>query len=249
MYKYFTLSLIFLCSIFYAFTSKKDSRVYELRVYYCLPNKLPDLMNRFRSHTTKLFEKHGMENVGYWTPIQNDSNALYYILAYPNRAARDLSWKNFMDDKEWQKVMTDSEINGKIIKRISSTFMQTTDFSPKVKSSKKANRVFELRTYYCNEGKLPTLLERFRNHTLKLFEKHGMKNFPYFTTIEENSSIQPKLIYLLSHKSEAEGKKSFETFVKDPKWIKARDDSEKNGKIIEKIESIYMIGTDFSTIK
>ncbi|HTF27751.1 MAG TPA: NIPSNAP family protein, partial [Flavitalea sp.] len=60
---------------------KTDSRYYELRIYYCHPDRLPALIERFTNHTTKLFEKHGMENIGYWVPVNNTENALYYVLA------------------------------------------------------------------------------------------------------------------------------------------------------------------------
>jgi NIPSNAP len=231
-----------------SFSQNTDSKYYELRIYYCEAGKLPDLLNRFRNHTTKLFEKHGMTNVGYWTPITNDKNALYYVLSYPNKEARDASWKAFGADEEWKKVRAESELSGKIVAKVESIFMKTTDFSPKVKNSKKGDRVFEMRTYTSPAGKSPDILARFRNHTLKLFKKHGMTNIAYWTTIEKDDA-QPKLVYILAHKTEEAGKASFGTFIKDPEWIKVRDESEKNGKIVEKIESIYMVPTDFSKIK
>lgn len=231
-----------------SFKPNKDTRCYELRVYYCEAGKLPDLLNRFRNHTTQLFEKHGMTNVGYWTPIHNEQNALYYVLSFPSREAREKAWAAFGADPEWQTVKAKSEENGKIIAKIESTILKTTDFSPKVKKSNKGNRVFELRTYTSPAGKSPNIQARFRNHTMKLFEKQGMKNMAYWTTVDNNGA-EPKLVYLLAHKSEAEGKASFDRFVKDPEWIKVRDDSEKNGKIIEKIESVYLEATDFSKIR
>jgi hypothetical protein len=240
--------LFLLIFTLFSFAQNTDSRYYELRIYYCEAGKLPDLLNRFRNHTTKLFEKHGMTNIGYWTPIQNDKNALYYVLAYPNKEARDASWKAFGEDEAWKKVRTESEANGKIVAKVESIFMKTTDFSPKVKKSNKGNRVFEMRIYTSPAGKSPNILARFRNHTTKLFKKHGMTNIAYWTSIEKEGE-QPKLIYILAHKSEDAGKASFESFRNDAEWIKVRDESEKNGKIVEKIESIYMIPTDFSKIK
>jgi hypothetical protein len=226
-----------------------DTRYYEMRIYYCHPGKLPDLLTRFRNHTTKIFERHGMTNVGYWVPTDNKDNALYYILSYPSKEARDASWKAFGADPEWKTVAAESEKNGKIVAKVVSVFMNLTDFSPAVKEQKKTpERVFELRTYTAAPDKLNDLLARFRNHTLKLFKKHGMTNIAYWTTIEKDGA-QPKLVYILAHKSEEAGKASFEDFRKDLKWIKARDESEKNGKLTEKVESMYMTPTDFSTIK
>ncbi len=226
----------------------RDDRFYELRIYYCEPGKLPDLLARFRNHTLRLFEKHGMTNVGYWTPIDNKDNALYYILSYPNKASRETSWAGFMADPEWQRVWKESEINGKIVNRIESVYLQSTDFSPKIRKSIKGSRVFEMRTYTSPPGKLTNILARFRNHTMKLFKKHGMTNIAYWTTVESDSE-QPKLLYLLAHKSEAAGKTSFDSFRQDPQWTKVREASERSGSIVEKVESIYMIATDFSRLR
>jgi heme-degrading monooxygenase HmoA len=108
--------------------------------------------------------------------------------------------------------------------------------------------VYEMRTYTTNEGKLDALNARFRNHTLKLFEKHGMKNVMYWTPTDAEKS-KNTLIYVLWHESEDAAKKSFAAFVKDPDWIKARDESEKDGKIVAKVESVFMKVTDYSPHK
>src|ERR1700747_977539 len=106
--------------------------VYELRVYHCYEGKLPDLLKRFREHTTTIFEKHGMKNISYWTPMDEPqkSNTLIYILAHPSREAAAANWKAFSADPEWQSVQKASEANGKIVEKVDSTFMTLTDFSP-----------------------------------------------------------------------------------------------------------------------
>jgi NIPSNAP len=105
--------------------------VYELRVYHCYEGKLPDLLKRFREHTTKIFEKHSMKNIAYWTPMDEPqkSNTLIYILAHPSREAAAANWKAFSADPEWQSVQKASEANGKIVEKVDSTFMTLTDFS------------------------------------------------------------------------------------------------------------------------
>jgi NIPSNAP len=116
---------------------KADSSttVYELRVYHTYEGKLPDLLKRFREHTTKIFEKHGMKNVAYWTPLDEPakSTTLIYILAHPSREAAAANWKAFSDDPEWKSVRDKSEENGKIVEKVDSTFMALTDFSPSVR--------------------------------------------------------------------------------------------------------------------
>src|SRR6218665_787698 len=174
-----TLLSLFITLLFslVAIAKDTDTRYYEMRIYYCHPGKLPDLLTRFRNHTTKIFERHGMTNVGYWVPTDNKDNALYYVLSYPSKDARDASWKAFGADPEWKTVATESEKNGKIVAKVTSIFMNLTDFSPAVKEQKKnPERMFELRTYTASPDKLNDLLARFRNHTLKLFKKHGMTN-------------------------------------------------------------------------
>ena len=94
--------------------SSSDRGVFEMRIYYAPEGKFSTLEGRFRDHTTKLFAKHGIENIGYWVPTENPENKLTYILAYPSRAARDKSWKEFMADPEWQAVMKETQKNGPI---------------------------------------------------------------------------------------------------------------------------------------
>lgn len=251
MKKLFLLTL--LCAGLFSFAvnaKKTDNRYFEMRIYYCHPGRLDALIQRFTNHTTKIFEKHGMTNVGYWIPTNNTENALYYILAYPSKADRDSSWKHFSSDPEWKTVSKKSEETGKIVAKVTSVFMNATDFSPKIKPSGGAvDQVFELRTYSQLPGRNPAILARFKDHTMKLFKKHGLKNIAYFTTIEKDPTVQSKLVYLVSHPSEEIAKTNWTSFVNDPKWKKVAADSEKDGKIIEKIESVYMKPTSFSTIR
>jgi len=106
-------------------------KVYELRTYYTHPGKLVDLQTRFRDHTTRIFEKHGMTNVGYWVPQDEPakSNTLIYVLAHDSREAAKKSWDAFRADPEWQKVRTASEVNGPIVTKVESVYMDPTDYS------------------------------------------------------------------------------------------------------------------------
>jgi len=112
--------------------------------------------------------------------------------------------------------------------------------------AKKAERLFEMRTYYPAEGKMDALLARFRDHTVKLFEKHGMINVGYWV---EKKDGKEKLVYIVSHASKAAADESWKAFRTDPVWTKARDASEVGGKLVDKIEVVWMSPTDFSAIK
>jgi hypothetical protein len=119
--------------VFTAVTSAQSkSRVFELRTYTTLEGRLPALQARFRDHTTRLFEKHGMKNVGYWVPqdAPQSSNTLIYILAHESREAAKKSWDAFRKDPAWLKAQKESEASGKIVEKVVSVFMDATDYSP-----------------------------------------------------------------------------------------------------------------------
>src|SRR5206468_2123828 len=97
-------------------------------------------------------------------------------------------------------------------------------------------------------GKLPALHARFRDHTLKLFEKHGMQNVIYWTPTDPEKS-QNTLVYVISHESMDAAKASWDAFGKDPEWQKVRAESEKDGKIVAKVERVYLMATDYSPHK
>jgi hypothetical protein len=242
------LTSLLLFTFFSMTAQQTDTRYFELRIYYCFPGRLDALIERFQNHTTKIFERHGMENIGYWLPVKNEQNALYYILAYPSKEARDKSWADFSADPQWKEVAGKSETSGKIVESVTSVFMNGSDIMPRIKAGSGAGRVFELRTYTCLPNRLPNLITRFKDHTVKLFEKHHMENIAYFTSIEKDN-VQAKLVYLLAHKSEEEAAKSWAAFRSDPVWVAARDASEQDGKIVEKVESVFMNPLVFSKIK
>jgi hypothetical protein len=236
-----------------SFAADKDPRVFEMRVYYAAEGKLDALQSRFRDHTTALFEKHGITNIGYWTPVDNSESELIYFLAYPNREAREQSWKAFMADPQWQKAYKASEVDGKLVAKVVSKFFTATDYSPAIKSDDSGNRVFELRTYTTTPGNLDALNSRFRDHTVKLFEKHGMTNVAYWTLIDGQEGADNTLLYILAHKSEDAAKASFGAFRNDPTWTAARTASEKaaGGSLTIEggVKSRFMNATDYSPIR
>jgi hypothetical protein len=113
---------------------RATTAVYELRVYHAAPGKLGDLLSRFRDHTMKIFDRHGMKSVAYWTPLDepDKSSTLIYILQHLSREAAAANWKSFQDDPEWKAVKEKSEANGKLTEKIDSTFLALTDFSPRL---------------------------------------------------------------------------------------------------------------------
>ena len=231
-----------------------DTRCYELRIYHAALGKLEALNSRFRDHTCKLFEKHGMVNIGYWLSMTNTENKLVYLLAFPSRDDREKSWKEFMADPDWQTAAKESEKDGKLVLKADSVFLAATDFSPAIKPSAATEpRVFELRTYTASPGNLDNLLARFREHTLKLFEKHGMTSFGYWTPTEKKNGAGEKLIYLLAHKSPEAAAESFKAFRADDDWIAVKKASEDKAggslTVQDGVKSEFLVPTDYSPTK
>lgn len=231
-----------------------DSRCFELRVYYAAPGKLDDLHARFRNHTVKLFEKHGITNLGYWVPLENPENKLVYLLEFPSRAAAKESWKNFLADPDWRAAQQSSEVNGRLVAKVESTYLAATDYSPPIAVARgDTPRVFELRTYQAAPGQLAALHARFRDHTVRLFRKHGMGQFGYWTPMDKNKGADHTLIYLLVHPSPEAAAAAFQAFRADPDWITARAASEANagGSLTAKdgVKSVFLKAMDYSPSK
>ncbi|MBV9887482.1 MAG: NIPSNAP family protein [Acidobacteria bacterium] len=112
-----------------------SATVYELRIYHAAEGKLDALLARFRDHTIKIFAKHHMRSVAYWTPTDEPAktNTLIYILEHPSRDAAKANWKAFEDDEEWKSVKAKSEENGKLVDHVDSTYMVLTPFSAHIR--------------------------------------------------------------------------------------------------------------------
>ena len=224
---------------------KKESIVYELRTYTTAEGRLPALHKRFRDHTIGLFKKHGMTNVIYWTP-QDKDNTLVYLISHQSVEARDKSFQAFRNDPAWQKAYKDSIKDGKIVTNVESQFLKPTNYSPKSFAAE-PGWIYELRTYTTNEGKLPNLNARFANHTLKLFEKHGIKNVMYSTPVGKKNT----LVYVIAHKDRETANKSWKAFGQDPEWKKVAKESQQDGPILVKggVKRLYLKTTDYSPNK
>ena len=112
--------------------AQSADRVFELRTYTAPEGKLRNLQARFRDHTMSIFEKHGMTNVGYWTPQDEplSANTLIYIISHDSREAAAASWQAFGSDPEWRTVSRESQVDDRIVSNVESIFLDPTDFSP-----------------------------------------------------------------------------------------------------------------------
>ena len=117
--------------IFYS-TSAQNQKVFELRTYQATPGNLGNLHARFRDHTIRIFRKHGMEIVGFWSPTSEEErdDILVYLLAHDSQDAADASWQAFGADPEWASVAEESNKNGQILAGVERKYMVATDYSP-----------------------------------------------------------------------------------------------------------------------
>jgi hypothetical protein len=249
------LALAFACTLVASGSAAAETgRVYELRTYTATPGNTAAMMARFRNHTLKLFEKHGMTNVGYWVPAEAKDGAadkLVYLLAYPSREAARASWRAFSADPEWQAVRKASEVNGRIVGKVESVYLTETNYSGSMTdgAGQGAPRAFELRTYTAAEGKLGALDARFSNHTIGLFRKHGITTLGFFHPIDADKGAGSTLIYFMAHRSREAAAASIQAFRENPEWLKARAASEKDGRLTTKVESVFLVPAEFSPLK
>lgn len=233
--------------------AKAVAEVYELRTYTTNKGKLDNLNARFRDHTVRLFKKHGMTSVGYWVPTDESKskNTLIYVLKHESRDAAKASWQAFLGDREWKKVAKESQKDGRILaKAPDSVFMNAADYSPKFSNDKKSDKaVFELRIYRTNKGKLKNLDARFRDNTIRIFNRFGLQSVAYWHPVDEPDS-KDTLIYILRHDSRDAAKTSWKSFGADAEWRKVAEESQKDGRFLrERPESTYMKATDYSAIR
>ena len=226
--------------------------IYELRVYTANEGRFGHLVKRFREHTDRLFKQHGLEPVGYWLPIDREKHRrkFIYVLKHPSRYAAYQNWTRFVNSRAWQQVLDIPEFQGLLSEKPTSIFMTENDYSSLADvAMENADGVYELRTCVANPERLADLNARFRDHTTRLFAKHGMKNVAYWTPFDKPDS-ENKLIYLVHHESREQADTNWKAFLSDPDWKKVARESQLDGKLLaQPPERIYLESLDFSPLE
>jgi hypothetical protein len=238
-------------------TPTPDARVYELRIYTTNAGKLPNLLSRFREHTMRLFERHGMRNIGYFTPREPSEGAdtvLYYFLEHASREAATASWAGFRADPEWVAVRAASEVGGVILaKPPEAIFFKATDYSPPIKTggSFEQPRVFELRRYTAAEGKLPALHAFFRNRVLESFGRMEMTGIGFWDPIDADKGAGKGFTYLLAFPSREAAAQAWTALRSDSYFVSARAEASRDGSLTADggIQSLFLVPVDFSPLK
>ena len=229
--------------------AQEDDRFYEIRIYETETGQLDLLLQRFRAHTTQLFARHGIRTHGHWIPTE-EQDKLYYLVSYDQREDREGAFDHFLADPEWKTVSSESQEAGLKLKGIESIFLELTDYSPALQSNFSIDpRYFEIRIYEAEPGKLADLHNRFRNHTISIFERLGMHNIAYWKLTDADQGAENTLLYLLGYESKEARAETWGAFRQDAEWIEAKAASEVNGVLVKKVTSIFMDPTDYSPIR
>jgi hypothetical protein len=237
-------------------STEPDYTQYELTVFTAKPGKLAAVHDWLRAHHEDVFAKNGATNIAYFTPTgPNPDNKILAIHRYPSLPALLKTSRAIKADPLWKPMDTAENAPDSLLESTTTVRLKPTDYSPEFPlTESQPPRVFELRTYTCpSPEKLFYLHDRFREHTMKLFAKHGMENLVYWQPMDgEQWDVQ--LAYLLSHKSEAAAKESFASFRADPDWLAAKKASEeKAGGSLTNAErgvvSEFLEATEYSPLK
>ncbi len=231
----------------------QDGPIYELRIYKANEHRFQHLITRFREYTDRIFARHNLNAMGYWVPTDGtprQKRRIVYVLKHASRYEAYANWIHFTNDREWQKVLDMPQFRGLLEEKPTSIFMTENDYSAKVANAiEKPGGVYELRTYTCNEGKLAALNARFREHSTKLFNEHGIRNVSYWTPFDQPEG-QDTLIYLIHHESREKADANWRSFLSDPAWKKVAKESQVDSNFLAKPPArIYLRPLEFSPLK
>ena len=232
--------------------AQTEKPVYELRTYHPAPGKLDVLVKRFGALNVPKFEQHQIKLLGAWVPAdKNDPDPrLVYLVSFPNRDAAKDAWKAFLDDPTVKDCFAkEKEKHGTVVAKGESVFLKPTDYSPDADLSG-TGRIYELRTYTASPGKMADLHKRFREHTIGLFEIHGLHSIGYSEPLDADKGAGSKLVYMLAFPNHEAADKAWQAFKDDPEWQKAKKESEADGiPLAAKVESVFLKPTDFSPLQ
>ncbi len=228
--------------------------LYELRKYEVMPGKVPALLDRFGSFTTKKWPEYGIRLVGFWTPDMGGHNhQVIYMFAWESLEERQKKFPAWQADPERARVWAETEKNGPLVHRVQNQLIEPTGFSqldngvpygPDAAGRKPY--LFELREYDASPGKLPALVKRFGGFTSGAFQKFGFRQVGYWTPL---IGLSNQLIYMLAWESYEERSDKFRTFRADPERQRVFAESEKDGVLVERVTATMMEPTAFSPMK
>ncbi|CAI6085527.1 NIPSNAP family protein [Cohnella sp. JJ-181] len=211
--------------------------LYELRTYQMKPGRLQAMLDRFKSDTLGLFAKHQMKVIQFWVDTDESKDRLYYVLEHPDMTSRERNYKAFMEDPEWLAARKRTETDGVLYEYVESAYMKQAAFFPKLHPTLSERMMYEMRIYEVSPGKMESILARFDQLVVALFEKHGMP-IKYFWV--DANDANNRLYYVVEHPDIETRNANYASFRADPVWVEAKRLSELDGPLVQNQESIYM---------
>ena len=230
--------------------------LFDFRIFQTSPGKLDALHARLRDHQIPILEQHGIFTLAVFVPAgENPDRLVYLITGAEGLTAMTEGWAGFRKDPKWLETLKDTDQAGPLVLDAKHKPLSMTYWSPKFPPDEPIKAgIFELRTYVCPDSqKHAALMRRFRDHTKKLFQKHGMTNVVYWTAPDE-PELWEGLVYLLAHDGEEAAQKSFAAFRSDPEWLAVKKASEEmsGGSLTNAengVQSLFLQATDYSPLK
>ena len=214
--------------------------IHEWRTYEATSGKFA-AMHHHLEVAAGLFRKHGLDTLGFWTEEIGTGFQISYMWSYEGLHEREDKLASFSADAAWkQLVATEAEKEGPVVASIHNTMLERTTYSPEPRVK---GNVQEWRIYDAMPKRLGDLNDRFANHALGLFAKHGISSIGYWT---ETFGASNRLVYMLGYPSLGDRERSWAAFYADPAWQQVRADSEKHGPLVAKMSSRILRATSFS---
>ena len=224
-----------------------DTNHYDLRVYQVTPGKTAGVLERFREFVERVRVKHGIKTVGYWLSPGATNDTFAYILTAPTKEELSAKEKEFGNDPEFKTAYAaNSAKYGKTLDGIRAFGLSAGEARLDLKSSAE-KRAFDLRIYTVAAGKTEAFWNRWLNHAVPIYERHGLHSVGAWKSKDKEGN---DLVVCLLAGSSVEGiQKSITAFHADAEWQKIEKDTEKEGPLRTKVEAFKMTATDFSPLK
>ena len=226
-------------------------RYFELRLYTVTSDKMDGVLERFRDTVEPVRRKHGIETVGYWSALGTTNGGTFaYLMAAASKEESQKQQKEFGADPDFQKGYAASDQkHGKTVDKIVSVPLivhpsAKFDFAAPAKP-----RAFDLRIYSVLPGKLHAFRDRWRDHAVPIYERHGMHSIGWWVAEKKDAEGHDQFICLLAGESVGSIQRSIGEFHKDPEWQRVEKATEMDGKLRSGVTAHKLIPTDFSRLK
>ncbi len=232
-------------------TAPDRPRYAELRIYHALPGKAEGILERFREPMTALKRRHGLNPLGCWVSLdQNASNAVVVeLLAPPSEAAATAAWKAFAADPEFGPAYAASEAkHGKTYSKIETLKLTAPADAWKLgNNGQRPSRTFDLRLYARVPGKETAFRDRWRDHAIRIYERHSMDNLGWWEATDAGHA--GVMVTLFAHNNLAGITATITKFHQDEEWIRIEKETEAGGKLRSGVTAYKLVPADFSPIK